>query len=86
VQAKNRGYPNGETRLAEGQSQHAEHIGVLGERGELKHLSTRRRREDSLSSGERKGSSPNPTSGEDCGRCLLGVVGPFGEFRRTLKE
>ena len=86
MQAKNRGYPNGETRLAEGQSQHTEHIGVLGERGELKHLSTRRRREYSLSSGERKGRSPNPTSVKDCGRCLLGVVGLFGWFRRTIKE
>jgi len=36
-----------------------EHIGRQGERGELKHLSTHRKREDSLSSGERKGRSPN---------------------------
>ncbi len=86
MQALNRGYPNGETRLVEGQSQHAEAIGVLGARGELKHLSTRRRREDSLSSGERKGSSPNPNCGTDCGRCSLGVVGRIGGVRRALKE
>ncbi len=37
----------------------SEHIGVRGEPGELKHLSTRRKRENSLSSGERKGRSLN---------------------------
>ena len=37
----------------------AEKIGWQGERGELKHLSTLRKRENSLSSGERKGRSPN---------------------------
>ena len=39
-----------------------EHIANGGEPGELKHLSTRRKREDSLSSGERKGRSPNRTA------------------------
>ena len=86
MQALIRGYPNGETRLVEGQSQHAEHIGVLGGRGELKHLSTRRKRENSLSSGERKGRSPNPNCGKDCGRCRLGVVGRIVGVRRPLKE
>ena len=47
--------------------------GAGGERGELKHLSTRRKRNnnDSPSSGERPGNSPNR-------RCLgiVGVVGP----------
>jgi hypothetical protein len=57
--------------LVEDQAQHAEHIGVLGERGELKHLSTRRKREYSLSSGERKGISPNL-----CDYGYTGVVGP----------
>jgi hypothetical protein len=80
VQAQIRGYPNGETRLAEGQTQHAEHIGVLGERGELKHLSTRRSREYSLSSGERKGKSPNRA---DYGE--RGVVGP-ARLKRKLVE
>ena len=40
-----------------------EHIVYGGEPGELKHLSTRRKRKktiDFLSSGERKGKSPNP--------------------------
>ena len=46
-----------------------EHIGLQRERGELKHLSNPRKRDYSLSSGERKGISPN--------RCLYGsgVVG-----------
>ena len=41
---------------------HTESIGVRGERGEVKHLSTPRKRNqvrDSLSSGERTGKSPN---------------------------
>jgi hypothetical protein len=41
--------------------------------GELKHLSTPRNREDSLSSGERTGRSPNPAGGTACRRCLRGV-------------
>jgi hypothetical protein len=43
-------------------SSHAEYIGMGGERGEVKHLSTPRKRNqfrDSLSSGERTGKSPN---------------------------
>jgi len=40
-----------------------------GEPGELKHLSTRRKRDDSLSSGERKGRSPNQPA------CRLGLEG-----------
>ena len=38
---------------------HTEYIGMWGERGELKHLSTLRKRNYSLSSGERKGNSLN---------------------------
>jgi hypothetical protein len=41
--------------------------------GELKHLSTPRTREDSRSSGERNGRSPNPTGGTGCRRCSWGV-------------
>jgi len=41
--------------------------------GELKHLSTPRNREDSLSSGERTGRSPNPAGATACRRCLRGV-------------
>ncbi len=49
-----------------------EHIATGGEPGELKHLSTRRRRDDSLSSGERKGSSPNRAA------CSAGLEGKTG--------
>ena len=41
----------------------AEHIGYGGERGELKHLSTLRKREYFPSSGERKGKSLNRSRG-----------------------
>jgi hypothetical protein len=53
--------PNGETRLEKLQTSYAEYIGVRGERRELKHLiSVRKRKQsDSLSSGERKGISLN---------------------------
>ena len=57
------------------QSLYGEYISIQGERGELKHLSTRRKREYSLSSGERKGSSPNRPCGTGCGRCTEGVEG-----------
>jgi hypothetical protein len=43
--------------------------------GELKHLSTPRKR-DSLSSGERKGISPNHLHVKAFMRCDDGVVGP----------
>ncbi|CAD7779653.1 MAG: hypothetical protein KIIPBIDF_01219 [Candidatus Methanoperedenaceae archaeon GB50] len=57
----------------------AEYIGCRGERGEVKHLSTPRKesKNDSLSSGERKGNSPNQVGVKACGRCLSGVVGPL---------
>jgi len=42
-QALIRGYPNGETHLVY-QVSCTEYIGVRSERGELKHLSTRRKR------------------------------------------
>ena len=53
---------NGETRLSKPQSLYTEYIGMQREPGELKHLSSRRKRKkivDFLSSGERKGKSPN---------------------------
>ena len=53
-----------------------------GKPGELKHLSTRRRRKqvsDSPSSGERPGNSPNPR-----GSGLAGVVGP--RYRTECRE
>ena len=54
-----RRYPNGETRLEE-----SSHPRKRGEPGEVKHLSSprRRNRRDSLSSGERKGKSLNRRS------------------------
>jgi hypothetical protein len=58
----------------------SEHIGQGGERGELKHLSTPRKRKqgsDSLSSGERKGKSLNLTDVTACRRCRSGVEGPL---------
>ena len=50
--------------------------------GELKHLSTPRRREDSLSSGERTGRSPNPGGGTACRRCHRGVERADGRGRQ----
>ena len=57
-----RRYLNGETRRSNPPSACTEYIGACGEPGELKHLSTRRKRKktiDFLSSGERKGKSLN---------------------------
>jgi hypothetical protein len=45
-----------------------EHIVSGEEPGELKHLSTSRKREDSVSSGERTRISPNPLSAGVVGR------------------
>ena len=56
----------------------SEHIRSGGERGELKHLSTLRKREYSLSSGERKGRSLNLVRGEACRRCAQGVESTVG--------
>ncbi len=58
------GVISGDTRMGKpawgnAQAPLAEYIGQRGERGELKHLSTPRKKDHSLSSGERKGSSPN---------------------------
>ena len=52
-----RGCPNGATRPAHGRAPRSDPGRAPGE---LKHLSTPRNREDSLSSGERTGRSPNP--------------------------
>lgn len=57
-----RGFLNGETQLEKLQLLYTESIGIQREPGELKHLSTRRKRKkifDFLSSGERKGKSLN---------------------------
>jgi hypothetical protein len=58
----------------------AEYIGNRGERGELKHLSTLRKRKqysDSQSSGERNGKSLNRIYGKVCRRCMFGVAGSY---------
>ena len=60
-QALIRRFPNGETYLGKPKMSISEFIGYRSERPELKHLSKarKRKRSDSLSSGERKGISPN---------------------------
>ena len=53
---------NGETHMSNPHVPYTESIGMRREPGELKHLSSRRKRKklfDVLSSGERKGQSPN---------------------------
>ncbi len=52
-----------------------ESIGCGRAPGELKHLSTPRSRQHSLSSGERKGRSLNPNCVIGGSRCRAGVVG-----------
>ena len=86
MQAKSRGYPNGETHPGKTWVLLVEHIDQWRERGELKHLSTRRKREYSLSSGERKGNSPNSTRVRDCGRCAAGVVGTNESDPQVVQE
>jgi hypothetical protein len=54
--------------------------------GELKHLSTPRNREDSRSSGERNGRSPNPAGGTGCRRCPWGVGRSRGWGGRPITE
>ena len=65
-----------------------EYIGRSGTPRELKHLSTSRKREHSVSSGERKRRSPNRGCVIGRSRCSRGVVGPAGgscEPRRELQ-
>ena len=81
-----RGFPNGETRSGKTWAPLAEHIGQRRERGELKHLSTPRKRDHLLSSGERKGTSPNPLHVIGCSRCVMGVVRHDGGLCRDLEE
>ena len=53
--------------------------------GELKHLSTPKKRDNSRSSGERTGSSPNPLRAIPCRGCVEGVEGP-SEARQQLSS
>jgi hypothetical protein len=68
---------------------HTEHISVGGAPGELKHLSTRRKRKDSASSGERTRRSPRQV--ESCSRSGLESrtkqgESPVGETVTRLSE
>ena len=56
-----------------------------GAPGELKHLSTRRKREDPRSSGERNGGSPNRGGGTACRRCRPGVGRAAGRGRQAAR-
>lgn len=60
-QAVIRRFPNGGTHLGKPKISLPEYIGRRRQRRELKHLSSarKRKRSDSLSSGERNGNSPN---------------------------
>jgi ribosomal protein L37E len=75
-QALIRRCPNGGTLLGKTQEFSSEYIGWEGERHELKHLSSVRKRKqsDSLSSGERTGRSLNSCHVIACVRCGVGVV------------
>ena len=73
------GCPNGATQQVEDLLRLTESIGESRQAGELKHLSSPKRRKqisDSLSSGERKGTSLNLPRAIACRRCVEGVVGP----------
>ena len=61
-QALIRRFPNGETLFGKPKELLFEYIEQKSERRELKHLSSarKRKRSDSLSSGERNGNSPKP--------------------------
>jgi hypothetical protein len=76
-QAMIRRCPNGETHPGKPRILLSEHIGQEGERRELKHLSSARKRKqsDSLGSGERKGNSLNLWYVIACVRCIIGVAG-----------
>jgi hypothetical protein len=67
-------------------SRHAESIGMSREPGELKHLSTLRKREYSRSSGERNGSSLNQQRVRACRRCVAGVERANGFLGRGIIE
>lgn len=76
-QATTRRFPNGETRISKPNVSLSEYIGQGGERWELKHLSTarKRKRSDSRSSGERNGNSLNLYCVIACMRCNMRVAG-----------
>ena len=66
-----------------------EFIGCRSTRGEVKHLSTLRKRNqirDSLSSGERTGNSLKSLHVKDASRCVGMVVGLIGVACKALKS
>ena len=67
-------------------SPHTEFIGMWREPPELNHLSKARKRDYSLSSGERKGNSPNSYCVIGCSRCSMRVVGRNRAFCKGLGE
>jgi hypothetical protein len=75
-QALIRRFPNGETYSGKPRISFSEYIGKRSQRRELKHLSSarKRKRSDSLSSGERKGRSLNHYRVKTCMCCDNGVV------------
>ena len=75
-QALIRRFPNGETQPGKARLSLPEYIGQGGERCELNHLSSirKRKRSDSLCSGERKGKSLNLYHVQACVCCGIGVV------------
>ena len=75
--------PNGATRPTHGRAPTCERRGAPGE---VKHLSTPRRREDSPSSGERTGRSPNRSGGTACRRCQCGVGRAMGRWRQRSRR
>ena len=76
-QAMIRRFPNGEIHIGKTNVFLPEYIGQKGERHELKHLSSARKRKqrDFLSSGERTGKSLNYCYVIACKRCSNSVVG-----------
>ena len=67
-----RRFPNGETRLRKPQALHAESIGMQGEPGELKHLSSRRKRKK-ISFLSRKKTSISIVAASETERAQTGV-------------
>ena len=75
------GNPSEGTQAPPGES-----IARRGAPGELKHLSTPRKREDPRSSGERNGGSPNPCRVQGGCRCGTGVGGRTRPGSRPVRE
>ncbi len=75
----------GQPGARNGASSVGQYITYGGAPGELKHLSTPRKR-DSLSSGERKGISPNHIHVKAFKRCGCGVAGPDMDELKIVRK